>query len=111
MKTHSIWMPIYPGDYLRGTIHLTNAEHGAYFMAMLSYWDKGGPLTTKELYAICKKEVDTVSQFFIDNDGLWNHKRIDSELEKARKRFDSAHKKGVAGAAARLVKLPTRKNQ
>ncbi len=111
MKSHSIWMPIYVGDYLSDTIHLTNAEHGAYFLAMLCYWKKGGPLTTKELYSICKKEIDSISNFFQEHDGLWSHKRIDDELAKAEKRFKSAQEKSRLGVEARLanMKLPQRK--
>ena len=111
MKSHSIWMPVYVGDYLSDTIHLTNAEHGAYFLAMLCYWKKGEPLTTKELYAICKKEIDVVSNFFQEQDGLWIHKRIDEELAKAEARFKSAQEKSRKGVEARLekLKLPVRK--
>lgn len=110
MKSYQIWMPIFIGDYLRDTTFLTNAEHGAYLVTMMTYWSKGSPLTTKEIYAICKKEIDAVSNFFQEEDGLWRHKRIDEELFKAEERFRKAQEKSRLGVEARLrnLKMPQR---
>ena len=113
MKAHSIWMPFYTGDYMKDTIHLTNAEHGAYCRSIFYYWNKGEPLTSKELWSICGKEVDTVSAFYIEDkeNGLWHHRRIDEELTKAVARFESARERSLKGVSARLDKMRQRKQR
>ena len=96
-----IWMPLYIGDYTADTIDLVNSEHGAYLRCMMAYWRKGGALNMVELRVICGREFRRVSQFFIWDDGLWRHKRIDEELKKAWHRIESARAKAAKSVAAR----------
>lgn len=100
MKT-DIWMPLYIGDYLADTIDLTNAEHGAYLKSLMMYWRKGESLTPKELRAVCGRDVDRVSRFFIMDDRRWHHKRVDQELEIAHKRKVAAEERSRKGVEAR----------
>lgn len=104
-------MPLYPGDYLRDTIDLTHAEHGAYFLTMLAYWSNGESLTDRKFRAICGKEFGRVSQFYVVVDGRWHHKRIDEELRLARDRREMAREKAIKGVEARRAAglLPKKK--
>lgn len=78
------WMPFYTGDYLRATLGLSLAEHGAYCLTIFKYWDKGCPLTEAEAARIVGPHRDVVAGFFQVTDGLWRHKRIEEELAKAK---------------------------
>ena len=107
------WMPIYIGDYLADTMHLSTAEHGAYLLLIFAYWRSGKPLTDddKVLAGICKVTAKqwrglrpTLSRFFIVGSGEWRHKRIDAELVKWQSLKDKRSEAGAAGAAAKWSK-------
>lgn len=86
-------MPLYVGDYLADTMHLTRDEHGAYLLLLMAYWRRGGPLPDEaaSLAAIAHASIEEwmhtlctrIKPFFHVVEGLWHHKRVDSELAKA----------------------------
>ena len=81
------WMPLYVGDYLGDTGHLTTTQHGAYLLLMMHYWRKGElPGDDRQLCKIAKLPLKTwnecratLKDFFHDG---WKHKRIDAELDR-----------------------------
>ncbi len=96
------WMPLYIGDYLGDTGHLTTTQHGAYLLLMMHYWLKGElPDDDKQLSKITKLPLkvwteyrETLQDFFHDG---WQHKRIDAELQKTmaiREKRSAAGQKG-----------------
>ena len=99
-----IWMPLYVRDYTADTIGLTLAEHGAYLLSLMAYWMKGESLTAVELRAICGKEIDRVSKFFVMEGHRWHHKRVDEELKRARQRREIARLKAQKSVEARRKK-------
>jgi uncharacterized protein YdaU (DUF1376 family) len=85
-------MPVYIGDYLADTMHLSYAEHGAYLLLIFAYWRTGAPLRDDDrfLAGICKASAKqwrdlrpVLSAFFQVEGGAWRHKRIEAELESA----------------------------
>jgi uncharacterized protein YdaU (DUF1376 family) len=105
------WMPLYVGDYLGDTGHLTTAQHGAYLLLMMHYWRKGElPGDDRQLSKITKLPLKTwcdyratLQDFFYEG---WKHKRIDAELEKmvrvSEKRAIAGQKGGLGSALARM---------
>jgi uncharacterized protein YdaU (DUF1376 family) len=105
------WMPLYVGDYLGDTGHLTTAQHGAYLLLMMHYWRKGElPDDDRQLSKITKLPLKTwcdhrpiLQDFFHSG---WKHKRIDSELERmlrvSEKRAIAGQKGGLGSALARM---------
>jgi len=104
-------MPLYVGDYLGDTGHLTTAQHGAYLLLMMHYWRKGElPDDDRQLSKITKLPLKTwcdyrpiLRDFFHDG---WRHKRIDAELERmvrlSEKRAIAGQKGGLGSALARM---------
>jgi uncharacterized protein YdaU (DUF1376 family) len=105
------WMPLYVGDYLGDTGHLTTTQHGAYLLLMMHYWRKGElPDDDRQLSKIAKLPLKTwceyrptLQDFFHEG---WKHKRIDVELERmmrvSAKRAVAGQKGGIGSALARM---------
>lgn len=105
------WMPLYVGDYLGDTGHLSTTQHGAYLLLMMHYWRKGElPDDDKQLAAVTKLPLriwqdsrETLQAFFYDG---WKHKRIDTELARMEKvslrRSEAGYKGGIRSAMGRM---------
>lgn len=100
--------PRYTGDYLRDTMHLTLAEHGAFTLLLDTYYATERPLPADHaaLFRLChamsEGEQQAVSrvadEFFpVGEDGKRHNARADAELRKAEAMRDG----GRAGAAKR----------
>lgn len=91
----------YPGDYLRDTMRLSLAEHGAFLKLSLSYYAEERPLPA-DFDEVCRiagavtaeerHAVDRVtSRYFpVTDDGMRHNDRIDAEIAKYRARQDGA---------------------
>ncbi len=100
-------MPLWVADYLRDTTHLGAAEHGAYLLLLLYYWQSGGeiPDDDKQLAHVTrmssrewKRARPTIQAFFHDG---WRHKRVDQELEKAMEKHAARQAAGRRGGLSK----------
>lgn len=99
-KKTDLWMPLYIGDYLADTGHLTTTQHGAYLLLLMHYWRKRAlPDNDKQLAAIAKLPLriwldtrETIQAFFVDG---WKHERVETELAR---RAVVSNKRAEAGA-------------
>jgi uncharacterized protein YdaU (DUF1376 family) len=91
------WMPLYIGDYMGDTSHLNQGQHGAYFLFIMHYWQRGSlPSDKQECYCIARamdkqsmSNADKVlKEFFTLNGESYQHGRLDLELEKASKSYE-----------------------
>lgn len=111
MANSPIYMPLYIGDYLSDTTHLSTVEHGAYLLLTFAYWKRCGPLPDDAI-SLCniarvtfdewQRTLDArLRPFFLVHDGFWHHKRIDEELKKASHLIEQKRRAGQASANAR----------
>ena len=93
-------MPLYVGDYLRDTRHLTTLQHGAYLLLLMEYWTKGElPKDSEKIRKLCgltpqlwrSNSLAIASMFSPD----WRHARVERELAKA---AEISLKRSVYGA-------------
>ena len=110
------WMPLFIGDYLGGTGHLTTTQHGAYLLLIMHYWRKGElPDDDKQLAKITRLPLkawelhrSVIQDFFYDG---WRHDRIDAELAKMMNISSSraiAGQKGGLNSALSRMKLESK---
>lgn len=107
------WMPLYVGEYLADTMRLTTLQHGAYLLLIMAYWRSGEPLPDddEDLAAITKLPLKDwqrmrakIAAFFMVGDGVWRHKRVNKELDKAEGKTVQQSEAGKASAAARKAR-------
>ncbi len=93
-------MPLYIGDYLRDTRHLTTTQHGAYLLLIMEYWTKGhlphSDAERRKITGLTRKQWTSnslaIASLFTPD---WRHARIERELAKA---ADISMKRAVYGA-------------
>lgn len=89
------YMPLFVADYLADTAHLTAAEHGAYLMLVMNYWQRGKPLPAddRKLARIAKMtdaewhdSRSTLAEFFVIDESGWVHRKADEHKDRMRRR-------------------------
>lgn len=106
------WMPLYIGDYLSDTMHLTCEQSGAYLHLIMHYWRAGSlPASDVALAQIArlplkawKAHREIIEPFFRVDAGRWTHKRIDAERERSAKVKERYSERGQKAAAKRWSK-------
>lgn len=102
-------MPLYVGDYLRDTQHLSAEEHGAYLLLIMHYWTHGSlPQDEKFLQKISQLSGYKWQKYFENISGLfgpgWTHKRIEAEREKAMKLTNKRKMAGELGGVMNALR-------
>lgn len=109
-RTDSKWMPLYIGEYLADTSHLTRAQHGSYLLLLMAYWRRGGPLPDNDtmLSQIAKctprewqNDKPILAELFKVGGGIWTQTKADKELAKAAANTKAKAEAGAKGAAKR----------
>lgn len=113
MSDDLAWMPMFWGDYLKDTTHLSTAEHGAYLLLIAHYWVTRSPLPSDDerLRRIARMEKsewrksrDAVLAFFIEADDGWHQGRIEEELGKWSNLREMRRDRAGKAASARWAK-------
>lgn len=104
------YMQLYIADYLADTTHLTAAQHGAYMLILMNYWQRGKPPkdSDERMAQIARMSLDewlrnrdVIEEFFVVEDGLWKHHRVEKDLSAVSAKIAKASLAGQASAAKR----------
>ena len=107
------FMPLYVGDYLGDTQHLTTEQHGAYLLILMAMWRSGGrlPADPKVLCRIARihpprwpKMSAEVMAFFQASGDEITHDRLVMEIKKASHKSQSRAESGRLGGKAKALK-------
>ena len=109
------FLPLYTGDYLRDTQHLSCSEHGIFLKFLMHCWDQRGPLPRDErkLHGICNArsgdEIEAMrrvlGEFFTSMEDGWYNKRMQEEICRAQRLNADRRSAGLASAEARRTSL------
>jgi uncharacterized protein YdaU (DUF1376 family) len=113
-KKHDTWMPLFVGDYIADTGHLTTEQHGAYLLLLMHQWRTGPlPMDARQLARIARMSTSmwtrrcasVVLPFFTETPGGLVQKRLAEEQEwtahHASLRTESARTAGLKSAQKR----------
>ena len=109
----SVWMPLFIGDFLRETAHLSTEERGAYLLLQMHFWvsAKGLPDDDARLANITGLPLDrwlamreVLAPFYVIDDGRWRHESLQAEWMKAKGRREANQKRAKHAADARWKK-------
>ena len=101
MSKPDAWMPLYIGDYLADTMHLTGAEHGAALLLLMHQWMHGSiPTGDPAIAEVCRMSLGhwrrakrQVLLLFPEVDGCRKNRRLGHLrwrlLEDPRRRGDA----------------------
>jgi uncharacterized protein YdaU (DUF1376 family) len=107
-----IWMPVFIGDYLADTMHLSTEQHGAYLLLLFHLWRRGSLRDEDAVLAqisglgesAWKQHRGVLAEFFSIHGGLWQHARVEKERARVAAATQSKAKKAKLAASSRWGK-------
>lgn len=99
MSALDTWMPIYIGDYLGDTAHLTTEQHGAYYLLMMHQWRRGSiPADSVSIAQIIRctparwetRIAPALMGFFTADGDTLVQMRLKAEREKAQQKSEKS---------------------
>jgi uncharacterized protein YdaU (DUF1376 family) len=109
-----IWMPVYIGDYLADTMHLSTEQHGAYLLLLFHLWRRGilhdDDVALAKITGLNKSAWSNarlvLAEFFSIQDGLWRHGRVERERIRVAAKQQSRAKSAKLASSIRWNKQP-----
>jgi uncharacterized protein YdaU (DUF1376 family) len=107
-----IWMPVFIGDYLADTMHLSTEQHGAYLLLLFHLWRRGTLQDDDAALAqitglgrnAWSQARPVLAEFFQIHAGLWRHGRVERERLRVTAKQLSNSKQAKLAAARRWGK-------
>jgi uncharacterized protein YdaU (DUF1376 family) len=112
---NDIYMPLFIGDYLADTMHLSTEQHGAYLLLLFHLWRRGAvPDDDTALAKITGLSRSSwanargvLAEFFRIENGFWQHGRVERERMRVAARQQILGKRGEKAARSRWDKQAT----
>jgi uncharacterized protein YdaU (DUF1376 family) len=109
---NDIWMPVYIGDYLADTMHLSTEQHGGYLLLLFHLWRRGilpdDDVVLAQVTGLSISAWSTtravLGEFFEIRDGLWHHGRVERERSRVAAKQTSNSNKAKLAAHGRWGK-------
>lgn len=112
------YLPLYTGDYIRDTQHLSCSEHGIYLKMLIHCWDQKGPVPLDErrlmgiVNARSTDEIEAMRRVLVEyfirmEDGWYNH-RMQREIERCENISSSRSDAGKKGYQAKAKQMPSK---
>src|ERR1700677_1898801 len=105
-------MPVYIGDYLADTMHLSTEQHGAYLLLLFHLWRRGSlqddDVVLAKITGLAQSGWSAtrlvLAEFFLIQDGLWHQGRLERERIRVAAKQQSRSKKAKLAASTRWNK-------
>ncbi len=112
------YLPLYTGDYIRDTQHLSCSEHGIYLKMLIHCWDQKGPVPLDErrlmgiVNARSTDEIEAMRRVLLEyfvrmEDGWYNH-RMQKEIERCENISSVRSDAGKRGYQAKAKQMPSK---
>ena len=107
------YMQLYVAEYLADTSHLNAAQHGAYLLLLMNYWQRGKPLpdSNDRLAIVARMSAEEwasnrkiLGEFFVVKNECWTHRRVERDLLRVKGISNAGRVAGLASAKARKQK-------
>ena len=104
------YMQLYVADYLADTSHLNAAQHGAYMLLLMNYWQRGKALpdVNERLATVARMtndewaaNRDVLAELFEITPEGWFHTRVERDLQKVKGISNAGKIAGIASGIAR----------
>lgn len=100
------------GDYAKDAGHLTMLEHGAYGLLLDRYYTTEQGIPAEQAHRVCRARTEderaavdiVLAEFFVLNDGVWTHDRVEREITKMQAKVKAARENGKRGGRPKASK-------
>lgn len=111
------WFPFYWGKYSNKTMHLTQAQHGAYILFLHWIYTTEKPIPHKQRFSIARASLDlersdasfVLEQFFVRRGQFWHNETAEKVIVESKEKHERRARAGQIGGlkkASNAIAMP-----